>query len=88
MALLEEGKATLRQMKDKAPMNIRLGYFHSISASLVPPIVKALYEEKENQDIRFQFMEDTSYNICEQLKTENWTLHSQREEMKPWMASP
>ena len=68
MALLEEGKATLRQMKDKAPMNIRLGYFHSISASLVPPIVKALYEEKENQDIRFQFMEDTSYNICEQLK--------------------
>ena len=26
MALLEEGKATLRQMKDKAPMNIRLGY--------------------------------------------------------------
>ena len=45
MALLEEGKATLRQMKDKAPMNIRLGYFHSISASLVPPIVKALYEE-------------------------------------------
>ena len=68
MALLEEGKATLRQMKDKAPMNIRLGYFHTISASLVPPIVKALYEEKENQDIRFQFMEDTSYNICEQLK--------------------
>lgn len=30
--------------------------------------MKALYEEKENQDIRFQFMEDTSYNICEQLK--------------------
>ena len=23
-------------------------------------------------------MEDTSYNICEQLKTGNWTLHSQR----------
>jgi DNA-binding transcriptional LysR family regulator len=68
LALLEEGKETVRQMKDKAPLNVRLGYFHSISASLIPPIVKALYQEKENQNIRFQFTEDTSYNICELLK--------------------
>jgi DNA-binding transcriptional LysR family regulator len=68
LALLEEGKETVRQMKDKAPLNVRLGYFHSISASLIPPIVKALYQEKENQNIRFQFAEDTSYNICELLK--------------------
>ena len=47
---------------------IRLGYFHSISASLIPALMKDLYEQTENERLRFQFSEGSSFDLLGLLK--------------------
>lgn len=66
--LLQEGAAVLRQMASDTPQLVRLGYFHSISASLVPAVVEGFYRQEHNSPIRFQFTEGPSFDIFSQLK--------------------
>ena len=68
LSLLDEGTAVLKQLAGRAPMVVRLGYFHSISSSLVPSLVEKVYSDKANKDLRFQFIENTSFDIFNQLK--------------------
>lgn len=68
LMIMDEGANVLKQMAGTVPLVIRLGYFHSISASLIPAIVEEVYREPENQEIRFHFTEDTSFDVFNQLK--------------------
>lgn len=68
LLLMDEGANMLKQMAGTVPLIVRLGYFHSISSSLVPSMVDEVYRMPENQQIRFQFTEDTSYDIFNLLK--------------------
>ena len=68
MQLLDEGVDVTRQTAGQATMNVRIGYFHSISASLIPSLVEKVYHSDVNSRIRFQFTEDTSFDIFNKLK--------------------
>ena len=68
LLIMREGTNVLKQMNGAEPLNVRLGYFHSISASLVPAIVEEVYKDSKNKQIRFQFSEETSFEIFSQLK--------------------
>ena len=68
LMIMDEGANVLKQMAGTVPLVIRLGYFHSISASLIPAIVEEVYREPENQEIRFHFTEDTSFDVFNLLK--------------------
>ena len=68
LALLEEGAGVLRQMAGIAVQEVRLGYFHSISASLIPSMMEGIYSDPDNREIRIRFTENTSYDIFNLLK--------------------
>ncbi len=68
LSLLEEGRGVLEQMAGRSDQVVRLGYFHSISASLIPAIVEQFYQEEDNQHIRFHFVEAPSYDIFTKIK--------------------
>lgn len=68
LSLLDEGAAVLEQMAGNRPQIVQLGYFHSISASLIPALVEGFYRSEENRDIRFQFTEGPSFDIFNQVK--------------------
>lgn len=68
LALLDEGVNVLQQMAGTASQEVRLGYFHSISTSLIPSIMSSVYCQEENRGVRFQFMEAPSFDIFTQLK--------------------
>jgi len=68
LLLMEDGVNALKQMRGAAPVTVRLGYFHSISSSLVPSIIADVYKEPENRDLRFQFTEDTAFDVFNLLK--------------------
>ena len=68
LALLEEGRGVLEQMSGRTEQVVRLGYFHSISASLVPAMVEHFYQSEEHRNIRFSFTEAPSYDIFTKLK--------------------
>lgn len=68
LALLDEGTDMLHQMAGTALQVVNLGYFHSISSSLIPSIMAEIYSQEENRGIRFQFLEAPSYDIFTQLK--------------------
>lgn len=74
LRLMDEGTNLLKEMNGSAPLLVRLGYFHSISSSLIPSIVEDVYREEDNKDIRFQFMEDTSFDIFNLLKNNKLDL--------------
>jgi len=68
LALLNEGADVLHQMAGTALQVVNLGYFHSISSSLIPSIMAEVYSQEENRGIRFQFIEAPSFDIYTQLK--------------------
>ena len=68
LATLDDGTEALRQMSGSTLQTVRLGYFHSISASLIPALMKDLYEQTENERLRFQFSEGSSFELLGQLK--------------------
>lgn len=68
LALLDEGADVLRQMSGTALQVVHLGYFHSVSSSLIPSMMEGVYSQEENRRIRFQFYEDTSFDVFTQLK--------------------
>lgn len=66
--LLDEGANMLHQMSGTALQVVHLGYFYSVSSSLIPSMMEGVYSQEENRRIRFQFHEDTSFDIFSQLK--------------------
>ena len=68
LATLSDGTEELRQLSGSTLQEIRLGYFHSISSTLIPSLVEDLYSTEENKNLRFQFTETTSHEILDQLK--------------------
>lgn len=74
LLLMDEGTSLLKRMSGSAPMTVRLGYFHSISSSLIPNIIEEFYRDPENKKIRFQFIEDTASDISSLLKNEKLDL--------------
>lgn len=68
LGMLDEGVGVLKQMAGSAQQIVRLGYFHSISASLIPAVMMGIYGQKKNQSIRFQFTEAPSFDLFQQLK--------------------
>lgn len=68
LSMLDEGVGVLQQMAEHAQQVVRLGYFHSISASLIPSVMLGFYGQEGNQNIRFQFVESPSFDLYQQLK--------------------
>ena len=66
--MIDEGVSVLQQMAGSAQQVVRLGYFHSISASLIPSVMLGIYEQDKNRSIRFQFTEAPSFDLYQQLK--------------------
>ena len=69
LTLLQDGSNVLRQMANNAPQIVRLGYFHSVSASMIPALVDGFYQQEENRQIRFHFTESASYDILNQIRS-------------------
>ena len=69
LSLLQDGADSLQEMLGKAPQIVRLGYFHSVSASFIPALVESFYQQEEARNIRFQFVESSSYDILSQLQS-------------------
>ena len=74
LATLSDGTQAVRQLADGSYQVIRMGYFHSISASFIPQVVEALYGMEENKKLRFQFSEATSSDTLNLLKGGNLDL--------------
>lgn len=68
LSTLSDGTEALRQLAGTTFQVLRLGYFHSISASFIPQLVRELYEQDKNKKVRFQFTEATSSDIFSRLK--------------------
>lgn len=69
LSMIDEGVEVLRQMANSAQQIVRLGYFHSISASLIPSVMLGIYGQDKNQNIRFHFTEAPSFDLFQQLKS-------------------
>ena len=68
LATLSDGTQALRQLSDASYQVIRLGYFHSISTTLIPKLMEGLYGIEENRQLRFQFSEAPSHDTLALLK--------------------
>ena len=68
LATLESGVSTVKGIADDSLKRVRLGYFHSISASMIPSLMDALYAGGRNRDLRFQFKEGTSRELYAALE--------------------
>ena len=68
LATLSDGTQALQQLSDAAYQVVKLGYFSSISSTLVPKLMAALYSIEENRQLRFQFSEAPSHDIMSLLK--------------------
>ena len=74
LATLSDGTQAVRQLSDSAYQVVKMGYFHSISASFIPKVVEALYGIEENKKLRFQFSEASSADTLNLLKSGNLDL--------------
>lgn len=69
LSLLREGTDVLDRMASNTPLIVRLGYFHSVSASFIPALVEDFYQRQPTQNIRFQFTESSGYDILNSLQS-------------------
>lgn len=67
---VDEGVQTVRSMATEAMQQIKLGYMHSISSSLVPAFIQDIYANNIPDSIQFQFMEDTSQAVFDLLEND------------------
>ena len=65
---VEDGTGVIRHMVEEAPKEVRLAYIHSVSANLVPRVVKALYNSGEFKQLGFSFFESSMTEILSRLK--------------------
>ncbi|WP_303064174.1 LysR family transcriptional regulator [Acidaminococcus massiliensis] len=71
---LQDGKNILQEMKGEISQSVRIGFFHSISSSFIPPLMEKFYQSRNNRDIHFQFEEGSSYHIYSQIKEQKLDL--------------
>ena len=64
---LESGRRIVTSMTQYADTVVRLGYFHSISASLIPALIHSFNETPESSNIRFQLIEDSVQRLMADL---------------------
>lgn len=74
LALINEGEGVIKQMSSDTLQVVRMGYFHSISASLIPSLMESFYAIDANQPIKFQFSEGASYDIFNRLHQDELDL--------------
>ncbi|MBO5544538.1 MAG: LysR family transcriptional regulator [Oscillospiraceae bacterium] len=65
---LDEGRAVLDRMSNNVNQTVRLGYFQSISASLIPSVVESFYENPDHKAIRFSFSEASTAILMQNLR--------------------
>ena len=64
---LESGRRIVTAMTHYADTVVRLGYFHSIAASLVPALIHSVNDTPESSNIRFQLIEDSVQRLMADL---------------------
>ena len=69
MSALEEGKSVVNRMSNEGDKSLNLGYFHSLTATLIPSIMEAFYEEKENRSVRIHFTEATPDELAQMVQS-------------------
>ena len=67
--LLKEGADLVSRISHNSPQIVRLGYFHSVSASLIPSMVDNFYRQGGVDYIRFHFTESASYDILNLIQS-------------------
>ena len=67
LSLLQEGTSTLNQMRTNSSQIVRLGYFQSISASVIPTLIDGFYKQYSAEHILFHFTECSSLSVLGQL---------------------
>ncbi len=67
LQLLADGRSKLSVSASDAERIVRIGYFHSISASFIPSMVEEFYKAG-NSGIHFQFTEAPSFDIFQLLQ--------------------
>ncbi len=86
LALLAEGIERVQRMGSDATRMVRLGYFHSISASFIPSLVEGFYLQNPGCGIRFQFTEGSSTEVLSMISSGHidlgFSLHQ-----APWAQS-
>ena len=66
---LENGKAMVTAMASHKETVVRWGYFHSVSASLIPALIQGFSEQNKKANIRFELTEDSVQRLFEQLRS-------------------
>lgn len=70
LSLVREGSQAVKNMAENAPETVRIGYFHSISTSLIPTLVGSFSSSgKDGDKISFQFTETSSFDVLARLKS-------------------
>lgn len=68
LSSLEEGRSVLNRMNDEGDKTLNLGYFHSLSGTLIPSIMEEYYEDRKNRAVRIRFTEETPDEIARQVR--------------------
>ena len=71
---LDEGVRLTRQMAHPDTGTVALGYFHSISADLIPRLVERFYAAHADSPITFRFSQHLNSVILDELKRGNLDL--------------
>ena len=69
LSLLKEGADVVSSIACNLPQIIRLGYFHSVSASLIPSMIENFYRQEGANYARFHFTESASYDILKLIQS-------------------
>ena len=64
---LERGRSVLAEMSSQTEAVIRWGYFHSVSASLIPALIRDFHAAPTGANVRFQLTEDSVQRLFAQL---------------------
>ena len=69
LELLKEGEDMVSSIACNSHQVVRLGYFHSVSASLIPSMIDNFYHQEGANYIRFHFTESASYDILNLIQS-------------------
>lgn len=64
---LERGRSAVTAMASSTETVIRWGYFHSVSATLIPTLIRSFHADARGSSIRFQLIEDSVQRLLTQL---------------------
>ncbi len=66
---LDNGRNLVAVMAEQKKSVVRWGYFHSVSASLVPALIRELKNAPESRNIRLELIEDSTSRLFSMLKS-------------------